>query len=171
MEMQGNGFCLRPWRYGDEPSLVRYANNRRIWLNLTDQFPHPYTAAHGRRWIGLCQEEPRRSTMFAIEVEGAAAGGIGFEACTGVHRRTALIGYWLGEPFWGRGIATEAVRLVSAYAFDRFDLVRLQAEVFEWNAASARVLEKAGYTLEGRLRRHCVKNGHVVDELVYGLVK
>jgi ribosomal-protein-alanine N-acetyltransferase len=171
MLIESTQFVLRSWRHGDETSLVEHADNWNIWINLTDAFPHPYTEGHARRWVGLCQEEPRRSMQFAIEVAGRAVGGIGFEAGAGIHRKMARIGYWLGEPYWGRGIATEALRLVSAYAFNHFDLLRLQAEVLEWNPASARVLEKAGYRFEARLRRGCVKNGDVIDELIYALLK
>ncbi len=171
MEIPAKGFVLRSWRYDDEASLVRNANNRRIWINLTDAFPHPYTEAHARRWIGMCQDEPRRSMQFAIVLEGIAIGGIGFEPCAGIHRLTARIGYWLGEAYWGRGIATEALVHTSAHAFARFDFERLQAEVFEYNQASARVLEKVGYTLEGRLSRNCLKDGRVVDELIYALLR
>lgn len=171
MEILGSSFLLRPWRYGDEVSLVKHADNRKIWMNLTDAFPHPYTIAHARRWIGLCQDEPRRSSMFAIEIEGEAAGGIGFERLTGIHRMTAQIGYWVGESHWGKGIATEALRLVSRYAFAEYPFVRLQAEVFEWNLASARVLQKAGYTEEARMRRNCIKDGRIIDEIIYALIK
>jgi RimJ/RimL family protein N-acetyltransferase len=104
-------------------------------------------------------------------VDGHAVGGIGFEKGEGIHRRSALIGYWIGEAYWGRGIATEALRLVSAHAFRHFEVIRLQAEVLEWNAASVRVLEKAGYTFEGRLRKSCVKNGDVIDDLIYALIQ
>jgi RimJ/RimL family protein N-acetyltransferase len=171
MDLMGSEFVLRPWRHGDEASLVTHADNWNIWINLTDAFPHPYTDGHARRWIGLCQDEPRRSTQFAIEIDGCAVGGIGFEVGMGIRRRTAVIGYWLGEAYWGRGIATEALRLVSGYAFDHFEIARLQAEVLQWNPASVRVLEKAGYILEGRLRKCCVKNGEVIDDLVYALLK
>ena len=171
MVIKGNDFRLRPWRRGDEVSLVENADNWNVWINLTDAFPRPYTEGHARRWIGLCQEDPRRATQFAIESDGIAVGGIGFEMGAGIHRKSARIGYWLGEAYWGRGIATEAVRLISAHAFDRFDLVRLQAEVLDWNLASVRVLEKAGYVFEARLRKSCVKNGDVVDELIYALLR
>jgi len=104
-------------------------------------------------------------------VDGAAVGSVGIELGTDVFRRSAEIGYWLGEPFWGRGIATEALRAMTEYAFAHFDICRLEAGVFGWNPASARVLEKAGYTLEGRARNAVVKDGRTTDRLLYGLVR
>src|SRR4029078_9643353 len=92
------------------------------------------------------------------------------ELGTDVFHRSAEIGYWLGEPFWGRGIASEVLRAVTDYAWATLDVIRLEAGVFSWNPASARVLEKAGYTLEGRLRQAVVKHGRVGDRLIYGIV-
>jgi [ribosomal protein S5]-alanine N-acetyltransferase len=170
VELKLSRCVLRPWRVGDEPSLVRYAHNRNVSRNLRDRFPYPYTAADADEWIKLASAQTR-PTSFAIVVEGEAVGGIGIELGTDVHRRSAEIGYWLGEPFWGRGIASEALRAVTEYAFERFDVCRLEAGVFAWNPASARVLEKAGYTLEGRARLAVVKDGQLVDRLLYGLVR
>ena len=161
---------LRPWRVGDEASLVRHANNRNVSRNLKDRFPFPYTAADADAWIRHAGAHSP-VTAFAIEVDGAAVGGVGIELGTDVHRRSAEIGYWLGEPFWGRGIATEALRAVTEYAFATFDICRLEAGVFDWNPASARVLEKAGYTLEGRARCAVVKDGRLGDRLLYALVR
>src|SRR5882672_532589 len=135
MELVLSRCVVRSFRPDDAPSLARHANNRRIWINLRDQFPYPYSLADAERWIreaaGL---EPQ--THFAIAVDGAAAGAIGLNLKKDVRRRSAEIGYWLGEEFWGRGIATEAVRAVTADTFARFDLVRLYAGVFERNHAS-----------------------------------
>jgi ribosomal-protein-alanine N-acetyltransferase len=171
MEIEADGFLLRPWRRGDEDALVRCANNYNVWINLTDAFPHPYTAEHAQDWIALCQEEPHSRINFAIDLNRRAIGGIGFNFLDTAHRFAAEIGYWLGKPYWGRGIATEAVRQVSRYAFERFDVVRLQAKVFEWNSASCRVLEKAGYTLEARMARSCMKDGRIIDTFQYVLLK
>jgi ribosomal-protein-alanine N-acetyltransferase len=170
MELKLEHGTLRRWRVGDEASLIRHANNRNISRNLRDRFPYPYTAADADAWIGRASvETPARN--FAIVVDGAAVGGIGLELGEDVFRRSAEIGYWLGEPFWGRGIVTEAVRAVTAYAFATFDLCRLQAHVFEWNPASARVLEKAGYALEGRARLAVTKDGRTIDRLGYALIR
>ena len=170
MEIRLSRCTLRPWRAGDEPSLERYANNRNVSRNLRDRFPYPYTAADAKEWIALAASRaPVRD--FAIVVDGGAVGGIGVEPKEAERRHSAEIGYWLGEPFWGRGIATEAVRAVTEYAFATFDIWRLEAGVFDWNPASARVLEKAGYSLEGRARHAVLKDGRVGDRLLYGLVR
>jgi len=160
---------LRPWRVGDEPSLVRNANNRRVWRNLS-RLPHPYTTGDADAWIGRASAQSP-VTDFAIAVDGDAVGGIGVEIGRDVFYRSAEIGYWLGEPYWGRGIATEALRAVTEYAFGTFGLCRLQAGVFEWNPASMRVLEKAGYTLEARHRKNVTKDGETIDRLVFALVR
>jgi len=162
---------LRSWQPGDAVSLVRHANNRNVSGNLRDLFPFPYTAADANAWIDRTGgESPTRD--FAIVIDGAAGGGISVRLGEDVYRRSAEVGYWLGESFWGRGIATEALRAVTDYAFATFgDVIRLEAGVFSWNPASARVLEKAGYTLEGRLRQAIVKDGRVCDRLLYGLLR
>jgi [ribosomal protein S5]-alanine N-acetyltransferase len=161
---------LRAWRRGDEASLVRHADNRNVSRNLKDRFPSPYTAADAREWIAHASAQAP-PTSLAIVVDGAAVGGVGIELGTDVFRRSAEIGYWLGEPFWGRGIATEALRAMTAYAFERFDICRLEAGVFDWNPASARVLEKNGYVLEGRARLGVIKDGRMGDRLLYALVR
>ena len=170
MELKLARCTLRAWRVGDEASLARHANNRNVSRNLRDRFPFPYTAADAAEWISrVSTQEP--VTAFAIVVDGAAVGGAGIELGADVFRRSAEVGYWLGEPFWGRGIATEVLRAVTEYAFAQFDICRLEAGVFDWNPASARVLEKVGYTLEGRARRAVLKDGRIGDRLLYGLVR
>ena len=162
---------LRPWRVGDEASLERYANNRNISRNLRDRFPYPYTAADAKAWIAFNVGQVPPVKHFAIVVDGAAVGGISIEPNDSERRRSAEVGYWLAEPFWGRGIATEALRAITEYGFATFDLCRLEAGVFGWNPASARVLEKAGYALEGRAKHAIVKDGQMTDRLQYGLVR
>ncbi len=166
-----DGLTLRRWRAADLDSLVRYANNRNVWINLKDRFPHPYTPADGRGWLVHCDALPDPLTNFAIEFQKEVIGGIGLDPHTDVHRVMASIGYWLGEPFWGRGFATSAVKTISEYAFKTFDLQRLQATVFEWNAPSARVLEKAGYAYEGRMRKSILKDGRLADMLLYARLR
>jgi ribosomal-protein-alanine N-acetyltransferase len=161
---------LRGWLADDVPSLVRHANNRNVWRNLRDRFPNPYTLADAQAWVAIAGHRVPE-TGFVIAVAGEAVGGIGIELQTDIYRRSAEIGYWLGESFWGRGIATEAVRAMSEHAFAEFDLCRLYAKVFEWNPASARVLEKAGYTLEGRLRQSVTKDGQTIDEMLYARLR
>ena len=168
------GDCkLRAWRPGDEAALVKYANNRNIWINLRDRFPHPYAMDDAIAWVQSVKDQ-RPVTNFAIATatdnDDEAIGSIGLTLQEDVHRRSGEIGYWLAEPFWGRGITTRAVRALTEYAFANFDLVRLYANVFEWNPASGRVLEKAGFTLEGRLRKNITKDGNTIDQFVYALV-
>ena len=170
MELLLRQCVIRNWREQDISSLVLHANNRRIWRNLRDRFPHPYTIADAIDWI---QQTTRATpeTHFAIAAGGEAIGGTGLDLQTDVFRRSAEIGIWVAEPYWGRGIATEAVRAMTEFAFAHFDLCRVYAGVFEWNPASMRVLEKVGYTLEGRLRRSVTKDGRTIDRMLYAIVR
>jgi len=160
-------WSLRSWEEADIPALVKYADNRRIWLNVRDVFPFPYTQNDAAAWINTMQDP---LTNFAIAGPAEAIGGIGFNLQDDVYRRSAEIGYWIGETYWNRGIATLAVGAAAQYAFANFDLVRLYATVFEWNPASARVLEKNGFKLEGRLEKSVFKDGNLIDSLLYALV-
>ena len=161
---------LRPWREGDQGSLVRYGDNRRVWRNMTDSCPHPYTLDDANRWLSIANADPR-SVHLAIELQGQAIGGIGAIAGSGNAVATADFGYWLGEPYWGRGIMTAAVRATSAYALSRFGLVRLEARVFAWNPASMPVLEKCGFVREGVLQRSVFKDGEVIDSVLNARVR
>ena len=160
---------VRSWLVSDVDALARHANNRKIWINLRDLFPHPYTERDAQEYIrGVRQRTPE--TSFAIAVQDQAVGGIGFVLHQDVERVSAEIGYWLGEPYWGHGITTEALAAVTRYAIDTHHLTRVYAVPFAGNTASCRVLEKAGYVLEGRLRRSCIKNGQVTDQMQYAFV-
>ena len=161
---------VRSWEWRDRDSIVRHANNRKVSINLRDRFPYPYTVRDARGWLeGVVDQKPE--TNFAIDVADEAVGGIGFIPQYDVSRRSAEIGYWLGEEFWGRGITTEALIAVTQYAFANFDLCRLYAHVFDWNGASARVLEKAGYAYEGRMRKSVTKDGQTIDQLMYAMIR
>lgn len=135
-------------------------------MHLRDRFPFPYEMEQARTFLGWIAKQPS-PTVWAIEVNGEAIGGIGIELHTDVERVSAEIGYWLGEAMWGRGIATEALKAVTAEAFKRFDITRLYALPFADHAASVRVLEKAGYVREGHLRRSAIKDGKVRDQLLF----
>jgi RimJ/RimL family protein N-acetyltransferase len=170
MELRLQRCRIRPWVLEDLGSMVRHANNRNVSIQLRDRFPYPYTEEAGRSWIEHnLQRDP--ATNFAIEVDGEAAGGIGIVPGEDVNRLSAEIGYWLGEEYWGRGIVTEAVRAFTAACFERFDLLRIHADVFDGNTASMRVLEKCGYVREGTLRRAVVKDGRVLDQIVYAIIR
>lgn len=171
MILEMPAFTLRPWAAADVDALVKNANDRRVWANLRDRFPHPYTREDAEGWIAHCAARARPGEALAIVVAGEAAGGIGLERLDDVHRRTAELGYWLGASYWGRGLATEAVVALTRYGFEQLGLERIQAGVFDWNGASARVLEKAGYAFEARMRRHVVKDGRVGDVLLYARVR
>ena len=172
MVLAGRLTTLRPWRKSDAPSLAKYGNNASIARQLRDRFPHPYTHADARQYIqSLADVQP--VTSFAIvtpEPDGEAIGGIAFFPGSDVERFSAEIGYWLAQPFWGRGITVEAIGLVSAYAFETCDMLRLFALPFADNAQSIRVLEKAGYTREATLRSSSVKNGVPRDQALFALV-
>lgn len=169
MELPGHLCVVRPWTHADAASLVTHANNVNVARQLRDRFPHPYTLGHARQFIRSVAEA-RPITMFAIAIGDEAAGGIGFTAGTDVERYSAEIGYWLAESFWRRGVTTEAVQLVSEYAFRVCNILRLFALPFADNAASTRVLEKAGYTREATLRASSVKYGEPRDQALYALV-
>jgi len=170
MRLELKTCTLRSWEWRDRDAIVRHANNRKVSLNLRDRFPYQYTDRDARNWldavIGL---EPE--TNFAIDVAGEAVGGIGYTMQYDVARRSAEIGYWLGEDFWGRGIATESLIAVTNHAFANHDLCRVFAHVFDWNQASARVLEKAGYAFEGRMRKSVTKEGQTIDQLMYAMIR
>lgn len=157
---------IRSWQQGDVQVLPYHANNKAIWLNLRDRFPHPYTPADAQQWIdsvaGVYPE-----TNFAITVGGEAVGGIGLVLHDDIERCSAEVGYWIGQTYWGRGIVTEALKAFTQYAFSAFDLTRLYAVPFLRNTASINVLEKAGYQREGIMRRSAIKDGQVVDQALY----
>ena len=169
IEMKLSRCVVRSYRQADAGSIAPLANNRKVWLNLRDAFPHPYSLDDARAFIGRAiAADPQ--TSLAIEVDGAAVGGIGFTLHPDVERVSAEIGYWLGEPFWGRGIVTEALKAVTAHAIREHHLTRVFALPFEWSSASFRVLEKAGYVREARLRRSAIKDGRVIDQMLYAYV-
>lgn len=161
---------IRPWRLDDAESLAKHANNRKVWLTLRDRFPHPYTLDDAHEFLQRAiSEQP--TTKFCIEVQGVAAGGIGIRLGQDVHRHTAGLGYWLGEEFWGRGIMTETVATLADFCFENLPLRRIYAEAFANNPASARVLEKVGFVFEGRIKNNVIKDGELLDSLLYAKTK
>lgn len=162
--------AVRSFRPGDEPSLAAHANNRSIWRNLRDRFPHPYTEADAADFIQLATSGDPES-HFAIAIDDRVVGGVGFQLQTDVSRLSAEFGYWLGEPFWGRGIVTDVARAMVEYGFETYGLRRIYATVYAWNPGSARVLEKAGFEFEGRLRNSIFKDGELTDSLMYAVVR
>ena len=168
-KLQGAVCCVRPWQKADAASLVEHANNLNVARHLRDRFPHPYTPKDARSFLkhAVAADDP---TNLAIDVGGAAVGAIGYVPGRDVERFSAEIGYWLGESFWGRGIVTEAVQLVTAHAFTQMKFLRLFAVPFADNAGSIRVLEKAAYEREGLLRSSAVKFGVARDQVLYARI-
>ena len=169
-----DGYTLRDWpaawKDGDRARFVALADDRDIWLNLRDRFPHPYTRADAEEWLSLQQgREPIDN--FAICDTAGPIGGIGLTKREGDMRHSAELGYWLGKPFWGRGIATAAAREVTAYGFRELGLLRIDALVLTENMASIRVLEKVGYQREGLLRGVELKQGVPMDHFLYAVLR
>jgi RimJ/RimL family protein N-acetyltransferase len=161
---------IRPWRDSDLAALVKHADNRKVWLNLTDAFPHPYTTESGRAFLDLVgRQDP--TTYFALATSAEAIGGIGISINRDVRRLTAEMGYWLAEPYWGKGFMTETVTKFTEQALKEFGLLRIYAEPYSYNAASCRLLEKAGFVLEGRMRSSVIKDGKILDQFLYAKIR
>ena len=169
MELTDNQLKLRAFRDSDSKRLAELCNNKRIWDNLRDYIPFPYTENNANDFIKYCQRENPQFT-FAIEYNGEFVGTIGLVRQTDVYKLSAEIGYWIGEPYWGMGIATKAVRLITEYGFSTLGLVRIYTGVFDFNKASQRVLEKAGFNLECIFEKSVFKNDKICDESRYGLI-
>jgi len=165
-----DGYRLRPWQSGDASSLVKHANNHRVARNLRDAFPYPYTLRDAQHWLE-CAVENREDLILAVEVNGEAAGGIGIHHMKDVYRYNGEIGYWLSEYYWGKGIMTDAVGALVEYAFSHTRWVRIFATIFENNQASMKVLEKNGFELEAIHKRTVMKEGVMMDEYLYALLK
>jgi len=166
--LAGERCSLRLLRAGDASNIARYADDEAVWCTLHDGFPHPYTLADAQAWCGGAWRDPRYGTAWGIEVDDQVIGCIGAREDSGAFRCNAEVGYWIGRPFWGRGIATEALALVTAWAWSaRPELTRLYAPIFAWNQASQRVAAKCGYVLEGLLRQSAIKDGKLIDLAQY----
>ena len=157
---------LRKWNEADLDSLVKYANNKNVAKWLTNGFPHPYTQEDGKTYISMVTND-NPTKVFAIEVNSEVVGSIGIYPQSDIHEKNAEIGYWLAEAYWGQGIMTKAIQEIVEYGFRTFDLVRIFARPFSTNLKSQRVLEKAGFELEARLKKALFKNGEFMDELIY----
>lgn len=169
MEITDKNITLRLFTHADASALATLCNNSNIWENLRDYIPNPYTEADAESFINHCLAEYPPVT-FGITYKGELAGCIGLVPQTDVYRLSAEIGYWVGEPFWGRGIATRAVQLITRYGFEVLGLLRIYSGVFSFNVASQRVLSKAGYKLECVFEKSVVKNNHIADEYRYARI-
>lgn len=161
-------FKIRPWTLDDLQSLVKYANNFNVAKNLTDGFPFPYTEEHAKKFISFTQQN-NPPHIFAIDVNGEAVGGIGIHPENDIHRINAELGYWLAEPFWGNGIVSQAVHQMVKFAFDNYDIDRVYAKPFATNLASQKVLVKNNFVKEAHFVGTLIKNGEVLDELVFAI--
>ena len=169
MTIAGPRCTLRPFADADIPVLAPLLNNYNVSRNLSS-VPYPYTDMDAKAWFERYLEAAKNSWSLAIEAGGALVGAVGGRRLETIHCRCIEFGYWLGEPFWGQGLATEAVGLFCGFLAQQPELDRLQANVYGWNPASARVLEKNGFVLEGRRPRGVCKDGQVTDLLLYGRV-
>ncbi len=167
--LSGEGFRLRPWHIDDAHSLQRHADDERVSLGLSDRFPWPYSVNDAIAF--LRSPVAAVNCSLAIEIDGDAVGGIGVRVGEGENRVSAEIGYWIGRTYWGQGVMTRVVALWCDHQFATRPLLRLQANVFASNPASARVLEKCGFAFEGTRRQAVIKRGVVVDVRMYAKLR
>jgi RimJ/RimL family protein N-acetyltransferase len=171
MEIFFEEIVLRPWSVKDATRLASIADNKKIADNLRDGFPYPYSVSDARAWLDIILPENIPPRFFAITVNKELAGSIGIVTKSDIYRKNFEIGYFLAEEFWGKGIATKAIKAATSYAFKDFDIVRVYAEPFSDNTGSRRALEKAGFTLEATLRRNVIKNGIIKDSCIYSVLR
>jgi RimJ/RimL family protein N-acetyltransferase len=157
---------LREWKKSDAPALAKIANNKNIWDNVRDRLPCPYKKKDAKEWLALVKKQ-KTVTTFCIEADGELVGSIGITLRDDVYRKTAEIGYFIGEEYWGKGLATEAVRQMLLHVQKNFDVVRIFAEVFEYNKASMKALEKNGFYLECIRKKAAIKNDVILDDYVW----
>ncbi|MDE6602078.1 MAG: GNAT family N-acetyltransferase [Lachnospiraceae bacterium] len=163
---------IRKWELSDAKELATALSNKNIQDNLRDGLPYPYTEQDGVDFISaMLSTNENDSFAFAIMADNKVIGSIGVFRQGNIHRRTAELGYYIAEEYWGKGIMTEAVKQICEYVFDKSDIIRIYAEPFAYNEASCRVLEKAGFQYEGTLRSNAIKNGKVIDMRMYSLLK
>jgi len=170
MVIKESHFLLRQIKLNDRKELAEIANNKKIWLNLRDKFPHPYSIDDADFYINMKLEE-KTQFSFAIEYKDHFVGMIGLLPMNDIYRKTSEIGYWLGEPYWGKGIMTEACKLVTHYGLHTLDFHRLHTDVFEHNIGSMKVLENCGYKKEGIFEKSIIKDEVIYDEHRYAIVK
>jgi len=165
-------FTLREWKNTDIESVAVNANNKKIAEKLRNVFPFPYSKADAEFFVNMCINADKTKDLFlAIDVGGKAVGSIGVFKKDDVYCKSGEIGYWLGEEYWGKGIVTEAIKQICEIAFDKFDLVRIFAEPYANNTGSRKVLEKAGFELEGIMKKGVYKNGEIHDYCMYSLIR
>lgn len=165
-KLSGQKIKIRSLELSDKVELAKLANNKNVWDNLRDYIPYPYDENDAEFFINLTEKENPKQN-FGIEYNGVICGVIGLIIQRDVYRKSGEIGYWLGEPFWGNGIATKAVGLITEYGFDALKLVRIYTGIFEFNISYMKVLEKNGYEKEGVFKNAIFKNGKIYNEHRY----
>jgi RimJ/RimL family protein N-acetyltransferase len=171
MEIFFEGISLIPWAISDASELALIANNKKIADNVRDAFPFPYSLKNAQDWLDLILVENDPPRFFAITIDKQVVGSIGIVSKTDIYRKNVEIGFFLSENFWGKGIATKAIKAATSYAFREFDIGRIYAESFSDNIGSRRALEKAGFTLEATLKRNIIKNGIIKDSCIYSVLR
>lgn len=168
------GIYLSSIEPNDKSAYLEHFKEKAIH-DTTDNIPFPYTEADADWWIDrriAWTQKHEKEVSFAIrQASGYLIGSVGVNEIEIGQTHCAEIGYWLAKPFWGQGIATDAVRIFIKYAFEELGLVRLFSRVLDFNAGSWRVLEKNGFQLEGILRKHIYRDGRYIDDRIYGLLK
>lgn len=163
---------IKKWELADAEALSAVLSNKRVQDNLRDGLPYPYTEQDGREYISaMLAADENDSFSFAVTADGKIVGTVGAFRQDNVHRRSAELGYYLAEEYWGRDIMTEAVSQLCSLVFSHSDILRIYAEPFAYNIGSCRVLEKAGFQYEGTMRSHAVKNGNILDVKLYARLK
>jgi RimJ/RimL family protein N-acetyltransferase/2-polyprenyl-3-methyl-5-hydroxy-6-metoxy-1,4-benzoquinol methylase len=157
---------IRKLRRSDKYRMAELANNEKISVNLRDAFPYPYAIADAETFIAGCISH-NPVEVFAIEYHGQYVGNIGLHKQSDVYSKSAELGYFIGEPFWNRGITTRAVKLICDYGFKELDIVRIFSGIFQFNPASQRVLEKCGFEKEAVCKNAVCKKGKIYDEIRY----
>ena len=144
---------------------------KKIADNIRDGLPIPYTIKDGQDWLNLIISENNPPRFFAIITDKEVVGNIGIVSKKDIYRKNLEIGFFISEKFWGKGIATRAIKAAVSYAFREFDIVRVYAEVFSDNIGSRRALEKAGLKLEATIKKNIIKNGIIKDGCIYSVLR
>lgn len=171
MKIHSNDISLRSWEHSDAERLAIIANNKKIYDNLRDGFPSPYSIEDAKKFISDLQQDNKQPKVFAIEYGSIVVGSIGVFLKEDIYRKNAEIGYYLAEEYWGEGIMTKAIKAITQYIFDNFDVIRVYAEPFARNIGSRKTLEKAGFRFEAQLKNNIIKNNVVEDSCIYAVLK
>ncbi len=166
--MEKPDVIFRPWVLADKPDLIKHANNKKIFDNMRDMFPHPYTSEAADQFLSkVAGFEPQQ--VFAIEVNSEAVGSVGIFPQEDIERINAELGYWVAEEYWGNGIATKAAKFIIEYGFKTFPVSRIFAIPFPNNIASQKVLQNSDMLLEATIPNSLIKNNVIMDKQIYAI--